>query len=93
MVAIFCIQPSPSKRPAMSSVLAMLLGEEKLEVALRLPSISNSGEHARFLAQVDLNSPFSDPSKAANVKALYASVLEAIPSTFTVLDVEDMTPR
>lgn len=79
----------------MSSVLAMLLGEEKLEVAMKLPNPSNSGEHARLIAQVDLNSPFSDPSKAGNLKALYASVWESLPttSTSTVLDVVDMTPR
>ncbi|KAG0598836.1 hypothetical protein M758_12G104300 [Ceratodon purpureus] len=93
MVAIFCIQPSPNRRPSMSSVLAMLIGEEKMEVAMRLPNTNNSGEHARLLAQVDLNSPFSDPSKASDLKAVYASVLESLPSTSTVLDVGDMTPR
>lgn len=90
MVAIFCIQPSPNRRPSMSSVLAMLLGEEKMEVAMRLPSIS---EHARLIAQVDLNSPFSDPSKAGDLKAVYASVLESLPSSSTMLDVGNMTPR
>jgi hypothetical protein len=93
MVAIFCIQPSPNRRPSMSSVLAMLLGEEKMEVAMRLPSINNSGEHARLIAQVDLNSPFSDPSKAGDLKAVYASVLESLPSSSTILDVGNMTPR
>lgn len=73
----------------MSSVLAMLLGEEKLEVAMQLPNISNSGEHARLLAQVDLSSPFSDPSKSENLKP----VLEPIPNTPTVLGVGDMKPR
>lgn len=89
MVAMFCIQPSPSRRPSMSSVRAMLAGEEKLEVDMRLPNISNSGEHSRSLAQDDLSSSFSNPSKTENLK----SVLDSIPSAPKVLDVGDMKPR
>jgi len=92
MVAMFCIQPSPSRRPSMSSVLAMLLGEEKLEVAMRLPTISNSGDHARILAQVDLSSPFSAPSKSENLN-LKPRILKSLASTSLDPEVADMKPR
>ncbi|KAG0599601.1 hypothetical protein M758_12G164800 [Ceratodon purpureus] len=90
MVAIFCIQPSPSRRPSMSSVLAMLLGEAKLEAVMRLPHISTS-EHARLLAEVDLSSPFSTPPNKGLLRL--RSVPESTPGSSNVLDISDLEAR
>lgn len=90
MVAIFCIQPSLSRRPSMSSVLAMLLGEEKTGIVMRLPHISN-GEHARLLAEVDLSSPFATPSEIGSLHL--KSVRESTGGTSNVLDVSDLQAR
>jgi hypothetical protein len=70
----------------MSSVLAMLLGEEKLEVVMRLPRISN-GEHAQVLAEIDLSSPFA--TRLLHLK----SVPESTPGTSNVLDVSELQAR
>ena len=74
-VAMFCIQPRPRRRPSMSSVLSMLLGEEKLEVVMRLPRISN-GKHAQVLAESDLSSPLQPD---CCISSLYQNPLRAPP--------------
>jgi len=87
VVAMLCIQPTPSRRPSMSSVLAMLLGEEKTEIVMRLPHISNS-DQARLL---DLSSPFASPSK---IPLLHLkTVPESTPGASNELDVSELQPR
>jgi hypothetical protein len=95
-IALMCVQANAARRPSMSTVLAMLLGEQELEFVTQESSVDNIYRTLLDLQLPDhqqYNSRRLEPIQEAEEPLLRIIEVPRMSQCSNTLELSDMQPR